>query len=443
MTEFPTVKLGSTQITCTTTVRDTYPRQSDQKPPLGTLDWVIDNVIVFSCEVSAVSDSASRCQLPLVLKPTTANSVIGVHTLEARYGRELRSNHLTNFSSLELTYTENLKFAVQCSNDLWPGWTTMGRLGLVEVGHPLRCGVTLTDGGSGTSLPLGNTPVTWSTDNGSGNAGLGMFTCSSYDPVAGTTFLDIWTQNAAWECPAPEMPPSGPASIVCDTDLNGQCSVIYRRLYLRGAAIGTNQLTLSASSTTYRTPPARPIEVRAPVHQHPTGVTAVCASPDPAFIPTSDLPVTFGIGGDLSRPGSAQFLSTPSIYIVGGRARWFTCTATVADIDPSPAQCGRPPTMCDNPDIDDAYPPKGAVSFSLNGIPIAGCTLARVDYVTSPPPAQALGQAPFMSRCSPQNTFDLNRLPPPPFNLTIDYNLSGTDDPGHLGSSLEIPVTFN
>ncbi len=440
------VIVGST-VTCTTTVRDTFSTASDRNPPWGWVEWQLDGNPISYCRLAHLSSGATNNTCPLTYQPAGA-AMVGPHTITARYGMSsppppapppptqlLESNHIATASApYTLNVLPNIQFTSACVNDVIGGTAA-------EIGHPIRCNVIVRDGSSGTyvNVPDG-TPVTWTTANGNGTAGVGIFTCAipappypgpgGYNSVSHTAVPDVYTDHTA--CPQPIIAPIGSVSFTCVTT-GGQCSVLYRRLYDNGyGGVGpTPPLVLGAMGSTYSF--ALP-NVTYSGQLHQTQGTVVCTSGQ-GGVNVFNSPVTFR---------NATFPSTQSIDVHGGVVGGtgsvpLTCTAAVWDVRSSPVfDYGVPsaPGNTSNPNFGDAYPPMGPVSFRQNATPVGNCTLMRVDMVSLPAPGQATGQAPFLSTCDFNLTVtgtitDFFAGPRAPVTVGFSYNGEPTPSPGH------------
>ncbi len=419
------IKAG-TQVTCNTTVYDQYSDPYDRNPPLGTLNWWLDTTLIGSCAllplpaVPPFPASRSACTAPALNWKADAAYIGQIKNLVAKYEFPI-TNHITSQSpSTQLMFSENLNFAVTCINDEF-GWADK-----VEIGHPLRCTVTLTDLSSGSPVPAASKWVTWSTDNGA-SPGVAMFTCSTGYPVT----LNIWSDPV--NCPQPAIPPIGTASLACTTNVNGQCAVIYRRLFDSsggGAPLIAPPLTLQASMST--SPPYTKINVITAGTLHPTvAVPPVCVrkSGSAASTPLG----TFVVG-------NAKFQQTQEIDITGGSAT-FDCTIIVIDASPNPALTYSKPAPDGNPDRGEAHPPTGIVHVVINGTGY-GCSgpLVRADMISAPVlVTQAFGQAPFASTCTVLGV-PMSGAVPSTEPLIVQY----PGDVAHLSSdSNPIQVNFN
>jgi hypothetical protein len=460
------VLLGTT-LTCTTTVRDTYNPASDRKAPWGWVDWQIDGTTISYCHLSQLptGDTNNTCSLTYLVPATLP---VGPHTLTVRYGYAtptppppgpLESNHNRTTAQLTINVQPNLHFTVACVNDVLspnpnaPVWVPQ------EIGHPIRCNVIVQDGSSGTLVNVPNgMPIQWSTTNGGGTTGVGMFTCAipaapfpvpsgtGYNSGSHTAVPDVYSDST--NCPRPVINPSQPVSFTCFIS-GGNCSVLYRRLYdsSYGGVGPTPPLVITAlDPSTYQ--PITSYTYPLPNITSPSGGTFHQAQGY-----TYCNPGSFNQSNQNSMFSNATIQSTQSIDVHGGTVGGtgsvtLTCTAYVFDVRPSPVlNYGwlLAPGSTSNPNFADGNPPMGVAHFRQNGNPMANCPLGRVDFAaltsdpngTIFPPGQATGQAPFMSSCTLANfpisgtITDMANLGTAPVTVGFSYDGEPVSSPGH------------
>jgi hypothetical protein len=453
-----TSKLGVT-ITCTATVTDMYGNPADLNPPWGTINWYLTAVgqpagpPIYSCWLPHLTTgSTNTCTMTWM--PTSSTNATGSYTLLAKYEAP-ESNHYPSQSSLGLLLTANLMWTTGCVNDLLGGSPPATS---VEIGHPLRCTVTLADGSAGAgfvTVPK-NTQIDWSSANYAG--GTPNFTCATTSVVGGVL------QTAGQPCN------NAGTSYSCLTDSGGTCSVVYRHLYdSSGGGIGANPaLTLAAS--TYGIGAASPplyLSITRTPDQHPTGIVVLC---DNADSPAGHLKVfQFNLGdkGDSSSHypgatfGNAWFGGTTSAANPGGsppgtyggtkdldvfgtpHGTNVACAVWVYDSvnggANNPAVSSSP-----NPNLQESFPPSGVVtvSFSANGgpaVPITGaqCTLTPVAAATQP--VQSGTQAPFFSFCPVNISIGGGSVGGPQEYIVVSYSGEATSNPAHSAPVTEVP----
>jgi hypothetical protein len=426
----PTIKVG-TSITCTATVHDIYvSNPPDPKPPWGTIYFLLDGGILNICALPHINTgSANSCSL--TWKPV--NSDVGNHTLVVAYMMP-ESNHLVGSPStplpLKLVYNVIWTTPPTCVNEVAPGLPT----GQVEIGHPFNCSAKILDGSLSGNPPFANRPISWSTLNGPGQTGVGIFTCAG-------NYAQIWSSM----CPPPSY--TGPTtSFTCTTDTSGTCSVIYRRIYDSNLQGVNNALPLTVAALDAVLGDVKSYAVRivpqiASDSVHPSAVVALCTDPADSGAPQNG-PMPFG-----NVP--AQFQGTHDIDVTGGTgSASISCTATVYD-----ASANNPAAdTAAIPNKDEAHPPLGMVTFkyfdgSSSTTVVATCPLVRSDLAGPPPLQQASGQAPFVSTCT--RVFPLSGpVSPPPGiqpSITVEYEteIGALGGAAHGASTSTINVNFS
>jgi hypothetical protein len=427
------------QIQCHSTVTDEFnDPASDRKRPWGTINFYLDNssLVVASCTLPNLPPSSGFTNDCTANWTPTGSGMVGSHILRAKFDNPT-SNHLASIPSaaLSLQFIPNLQWTVACPNQIEPL-----PVGVTEIGHPLKCTATVKDLASGTptSLPL-NSPITWSTDNGA-VPGVGMFTCTSP--------YNIWTDSANCPSPAP-LVPLGTASFSCFTDASSSCSVVYRRIFDSMGGGGGTTPPLSLTTSAGGPPYIAYVQILPPQYgAHGTHAVAVCNSADANVTMRTDPITTPSVSF-----GNAEFQSTFGMDVKGTMGTQITCTATVLDGDPNPA------ATSGDPNLGDAYPPRGTVTFKFDGASKATCSLQRVDFAAAPT-QQAPGQAPFMSTCSTMTTpFSITGIVNGPLTPCdgatamgcIDVEYSGNSShaaltngwPSTSHDTYQIPVSFN
>jgi hypothetical protein len=309
----------------------------------------------------------------------------------------------------------------QCNNDLRAGWGNQ-----VEVGHPIRCMVSVQNPATGAAAA--NVDVTWSVTAGSGT-GVPLLSCatSGHQSLFAST---IWNT-------APGNPCVPGSTLHCVTGASGQCSVIYRRLrQLSGSAPltgGSQGLTVSVLGGAISLPLPGGITVTSSIAPHPAMTWFVCT------------PVSRNVQVEAPAPFSvrmATFQSTAKIE-VHGASGIIACAPTVIDEDPSPAlDCSAgPPPSCTSlyPDQQDAHAPVGSLNWQLGGAQFGApaCTLTRLDWL----PPQAPNETPYAASC-PAATFTVSGTVGQETTLAAVMTGSGSQ-PSHVNAySVAAEVEF-
>lgn len=405
-------------VTCSTIVHNT----SNPRWPQGTLDYVLDGATVLAhCNLSQIATDASACQSPAMSWTPTASN-IGNHSLVVKYNPApgFYATYSKNPLTLKIVAVNggNLNWNVSCANNVASQANPPLVAPRVEVGHPLLCQVTLFQNGTHV---VGGRRIQWSVVNGAGVDGIGMFTCETglYDWDG--TRTSALNPDTAPACTGPggsaiPVVPSGTASFVCTTDDSGTCKVLYRHLMDSvGNALGaTPTLTFTALDFPDQPPymwagGVQVVPTTPSLGFHNTSLSTSCVSANPLGDPHLSAPLS-SISYDKFHPWRNNLLpATPALTVTGSTAVTIQCTVYVADLDPNPAAdygvLQDDPETAGNPDVGDATPPLGLVTFQYGNqahgyvtLPAVQCSLQRVDQ-PAPPTWQAKGQAPFMSSC--------------------------------------------
>jgi len=433
----------SDNVSCQTTVHDTFSNPFDLKRPLGELHWYLDGSFLGYCALTDASPGASNtCGLPWVPAPAQIGTrdLVAVYCPIAKAPNCTRtvppawappSNHIESPPSAPLTLTikgDVMFKSVVCVNEIVGSISPSG-----EIGHPVNCTAHVTRRNGITDVS--GQQIEWRTDNTTHN-GVGMFTCGTDPNVVGYDDPIIWAGNAP--CNQPVIAPNGPATLSCISGSNGKCSVLYRALFdSSGRAIGTHALDLTAInqfvSTSATVTIVAPSTV-VPTTYHGSFTTFRCQNPSanvtpdntPPGAPTVFAPAAYNPGRNL--PFTIH--TTDGINVTGPSGT-VECTATVFDTDPTPAL----EDMADTNNAD-AYPPMGIVEFELEGIGVVGaCSLRMVEFAALPT-QQAKGQAPFISNCTttpPLNGPITLTRPAAMSNPRLYARYQGEQVPGMLG----------
>jgi hypothetical protein len=420
--------LVGTTVTCSTTVSDMNTPDYERKPPNGTIDWIIDGVpqpAPCSGQPGAspqglpvlTAGALNQCGSPFSLptacslsSPPSCATTATAHTLVVKYTPT--SNH--NFSQFTVPFTvvPNLQWsAFTCTNDLTG---TVGATS-VEVGHPLRCGITLGDGSRGGGVyqppPVG-TQIDWSVPTYS--SGAPNFTCVSTSVAPAIPS----TSTPATLMQAPGMPcASAAASYACYTDNAGKCQVDYRHMYDANSGGVGNTLTFNLKAHDYSAPtnvytsPA--VHITSGGHNHPTEIVVLCvgtdSQPSPHVLTVNQRPVgdpdtvfgnaTFGVqlGPSVAYGGTRDLdIANPPYTTTLNCAAFVYDTSDVGNYNP--AVVGST-----NPLMQEAFPPAGVVTFDwysdgvTPGVVAGQCQLTPIPF--SLLPLQSPTQAPFVSTC--------------------------------------------
>jgi hypothetical protein len=433
------IPAGAT-LTCSgQTVTDLDPTQPT--PPGGTLSLYMDGVTLspaVSCSLTTHSTGQTWCP---TLTWTPPSSLVdgSTHTLTMVYAPN--DNHLGRAStSVTVQFIRNLHWATSCVNDLAGGVAATS----VEVGHPLRCGATLTDWTTGSPQPVTSTQLNWSVFSYSGS-GTPNFTCATT-----TTSGGVLMQGGS-PCAAASN------SYNCQTDASGHCEIVYRHLYdSAGGGIGGNP-TLQVIATGFSPSPLTSttfgLTVTGPPDLHPTGLVVLCSNADPQPLHLTVVPRLFNdpdsVFGNAKWGDPVANTSTTNDADINGTpiSTTMACNAYVYDTinngSNNPAV-----TSGANPNKQEGFPPAGIVTVNwyqdgVTPAPAGTCTLLPVASASKPVPAQSSTQAPFMSSCP--LTFTINGLVSPlqqPF-VSVNYTGEPTANPVHKKAASPVPSVDN
>lgn len=417
--------VGSKDLTCDTiNVFDQFD-PSDPKTPQGVIHLYLDASTaqqkeIASCTLPSTVTTGPKnsCTLP---SWTPDSSYYGTHTLTAVYVPT--SNHFGYSSGPEtLVIGPGLKLtALNCVNEAVGGPDNQ-----VEIGHPLTCQVSLKDLTTGTTPA--NVPVVWTDTTATG---LPLFSCYSGGSAAAI-------QIALWSPPCAPANPS-PAS-ACTTNTSGMCSVVYRDLdnpmTNTGVAV-PHQLTVTASYQPGLTSPVFTysfpwqVNVTRALSPHPVQMWMKCPGSAPATF------VARGFG---------TFQATNTLTLHSGNT--VDCTAYVIDSDPNAILDCVNPSCLGNPDVYDAHPPIGQVTWTASsGATVSGpstsCTLARAmptEVPLAPPTTVIPNQTPYASSCGVSG---LKLIGTGTGTLTATFAETGIPLPGeHRSSATDVAVNF-
>ena len=453
---------AGTALTCTSqTVQDQD--ASQPSPPRGSLQLQLipiappgPTIVLGACPLIANGPvGQSWCSTFAWTPPSYLASTGVVYALTFVYFPS--DNHLSRASQqVQVKFTQNLHWGpTVCVNDLAGGAATT----TVEIGHPLRCGTTLTDWTSGAQqIPPQGTPITWSAVGYT--AGTPNFTC-----VPNSVAPSVLSP------PAP--PPSTPAILMlapgtscqpaattytCYTDTNGSCQVVFRHLYdINGGGTGSAPV-LQMQSPAYVLGPTNPapsasspsLTIAPHAEQHPTGIVVLCDNADinpghltvqPRVLGDSDTVFSSSFpnikfGGTTTKPsgtwGGTSDLDISPAHLATTDSTTMACIAFVYDAINAGANNPAVSGGAANPNKQEAFPPAGIVSFNwysdgLNASVPSNGTCALTPVTSGTYPLQSATQAPFISQCVAQ--FTISATKPASGNPQLFLNASYSGEP--------------
>jgi Flp pilus assembly pilin Flp len=416
------------QVTCTVTVTDMD--RPAPTIPQGTILMQLDSTIT-PCALNANSSASSVCVWNHVWQVGEGDSP-GRHTLSARY--QPTSNHsVPNAQSANFTVRPWLTFQpLQCTNPWHPELGTNA----TEIGHPLQCGLQVTDvarGGPPPALTGPYAPMLSSSTGGTG--GVPYFSC--LPQTFGSLRNDVI-------CPAPT------ATWTCQTNASGVCAFEYRRIYDNGIrGVGSDTITAVAFPGDLQWPTTTAnVAIDPPVEPHNVGVTTQCSSTAPGLSFANSPEPVWNLVPDRAGTTWGPSLNTDHAILHTGTYD-VQCHVIVFDGEtPNPffdsaldnmscpfavsARCA----AADN----QAHPPLGQVSLvdpATNTV-YGSCSLQHSPGVMS----TLVGQSEYASAC-PMTLHGgtLPGTPPPPQTTTTLKFVYTPAEPGHTsGSSVDIAV---
>jgi Flp pilus assembly pilin Flp len=359
------------QLTCQVTVTDDYQQAGDRFTPLGTVYWLDSALITHGqCDLSAVPNSvppAATC--PLTYTPQDADADASpALTLSAVFGPPGPDKRITNhlpsagptlpdgtLAPIQILVDPDLKLTPTCTNQVVSqpeGW--------VEIGHPIRCTVTVTDPRNRFKDDFSALRLSW--QHTTSTAGLGCFTGAGAPYVLGICTTD----------PQCGLTSTAPQTATCDLD--------YRHLYdpsdtaFKQVVTGTNAFTIliGRDLVTYNllTTSYSKLNVTEATSAHQAGNASVTCTPVTGAITIN--------GGNVVDVGAA-----------GGTV---SCTAHLEDTEPPPASYAPPPP----PPSSAQFSPLGPITWMVNGSAqgsfplrpaVNAATAERTDSFALPGPA--------------------------------------------------------